>query len=434
MSQYGLIGEKLGHSFSKILHNRMDNPEYDLMEISREKIEDYLKKADFSGINVTIPYKENALRSCVADETAKAIGSVNTLVKRDGVVYGYNTDCLGFHFMLESAGIRVKGKKVAILGSGGTSKTALYQCYRDGAAQIVVVSRRSGCEYPNSVDPERCRVSFVTYEDCAAYSDAQVLVNTTPVGMFPNADAAPVSLDLFERLEGVADVIYNPLTTKLVAEARQKKIAGTNGLSMLVSQAVYAERYFFPERFPDEKTVSDTVARLWKELVREKQSIVLVGMPGAGKSCTGTCLAERMGREFFDTDELFAIENDMGPGEFITAHGERAFRDAESVTVKNACAKSGIVLATGGGSILRPENVAAMKSNGVIVYLRRDLSELSSKGRPLSVKNGVEELFRQRKAIYESISDVTVDVNCDIMVTIENLERELEKYYEAFGH
>lgn len=429
MAQYGLIGEKLVHSFSKILHNRMDNPEYDLMEISRDDIEEYLKKADFSGINVTIPYKENALRSCMADETAKAIGSVNTLVKREGVVYGYNTDCLGFHFMMESAGIRVKGKKVAILGSGGTSKTALYQCYRDGAAEIVVVSRRSGCDYPNSVDQNKCRVSFVTYEDCIAYSDAQVLVNTTPVGMFPNVDVTPVSLDVFNRLEGVADVIYNPLTTKLVSEAAAKNIPGTNGLSMLVSQAVYAERYFFPERFPDETTVSDTVKRLWKEIFREKQSIILVGMPGAGKSSTGKELAARMGREFYDTDDLFTVENIMNPGEYITLHGEKAFRDAESETVRNVCSKSGIVLATGGGSILRPENVSAMKSNGVIVYLRRDLSELSSEGRPLSVKNGVAELFRQRKAIYESVSDFTVDVNSDLAVTIVNLERELENYY-----
>ena len=240
MSKYGLVGEKLGHSYSKELHEAFGLNGYELIEVPVDKIDGYFAKADFTGINVTIPYKQTAFKYCIADKVALEIGAVNTMVKRNGKVYGYNTDYLGFEYMLKRAGINLAGKKVVILGSGGTSKTARFVCKRAGASAIVVLTR-------NKVTDEEGGVLFATYEQKELYSDAEAVINTTPVGMYPNINACPIDIGIFDRLEAVADVIYNPSETELLRAAADKGIKHTGGLPMLVAQGWYAERLFTGE-------------------------------------------------------------------------------------------------------------------------------------------------------------------------------------------
>lgn len=250
MSRYGLIGEKLGHSYSKELHEAFGLKDYELIEIPADEIDDYFTGADFAGINVTIPYKQTAFKHCIADKVALEIGAVNTMVNRDGKVYGYNTDYLGFEYMLRRAGISLGGKKVVILGNGGTSRTARFVCKRAGAASVVVLSRRKITAADNA-EPAECnqtpgnRVIFATYDRTDIYADAEVIINTTPVGMYPNVNACPIDISLFDRLEAVTDVIYNPAETELLKAAAARGIKCTCGLPMLVAQGWYAERLFF---------------------------------------------------------------------------------------------------------------------------------------------------------------------------------------------
>lgn len=389
--KYCLIGEKLGHSFSKELHNAFGNPIYGLKEIPRDSIDDYFLNKDFKGINVTIPYKETALKYCNPDFSAKEIGAVNTLVNKNGEVFGYNTDFLGVEYMLKRADISLEGKKIVILGSGGTSKTMRYVCKRANAANVVVLSRGGKAE------------GTVDYSETALYSDAEILINTTPVGMYPDFDNSPISLDVFNRIEAVVDVIYNPLTTKLVAMAKERGLKATNGLPMLIAQGFFAE-----ELFKDEKDDSQKIEEVISKVSEARMNKVLIGMPGCGKTTLGKKWAAEENRGFFDTDEAFFEKFGVKPGDYIVKYGEAQFRKLESEIVREAAVLSGYVIATGGGVILNPENVALLKRNGKLFFIDRPIDALARNGRPLSQGDGLKKLYNERLPLYREAADVVI--------------------------
>ena len=415
---YGLIGETLKHSFSPMLHHEFGNPEYGLIEVPKTDIDDFLKKAEFKALNVTIPYKETVMKYCEADDIAKAIGAVNTLVKVDGQLKGYNTDWLGFKYMADRAGISFRNQKVVILGSGGTSKTACNTVAKEGASAVVVVSR-SGSSYETNVS---CPVSFTTYEDEKLYLDADVLVNTTPVGMFPNNEATPIELEKFSNLKGLVDVIYNPLKTMLVKKAEDLGILATNGLSMLVAQAYFAEKLFFGESTIMDDDGRTKIEKAYNKLYDMKRNIVLIGMPGCGKTTVGTALSKRLDRELIDTDEEFYKEHGIKPGDYILQYGEEAFRDKETECVKKVSSQSGVIIATGGGAVLRKTNVDSLSLNGKLVYLHSALKDLATEGRPLSQGDEKRKaLYYKRLPIYLRAKDVMVDVKGSVDAVVNDV-------------
>lgn len=407
--KYGLLGEKLKHSFSPQIHNAFGIDDYILKEVPREEIDAFMKAKDFTAMNVTIPYKEAVIPYCVQDEVSKEIGSVNTVVNREGILYAYNTDCLGFLYMATEAGITFTGKKVVVLGSGGTAKTAVYVARQEGASEIVVVSR-SGANISEVFGD----VKTADYTQTEAYQDAQIIVNTTPLGMYPNVQAQAVDLDVFANAEAVVDVVYNPLLTALTLQAKKKGLKYVNGLPMLVAQAYFAQRYFYNEepkvKPGDEVLLKQVIA----DIEAQVRNIVLIGMPGSGKSTVGKALAEKLGRTFVDTDEEFAKKEGMPAGAYIEQFGEVAFRDAESRVVKEFAKEKSLVIATGGGSILREENRDAMMHNSLIVYLDRELCKLATDGRPLSGNmDKMQKLYETRYPIYVNLADVHLKVEED---------------------
>ena len=410
---YGLIGEKLGHSYSCEIHEKIADYHYELREIPREELADFFAKRDFKGINVTIPYKEAVMP--LLDEisdTAKAVGAVNTVVNRGGRLYGYNTDLAGMTAMLRRAGIDPSGKKALVLGTGGTSKTARAVLKSLGAASITLVSR-SG------------REGGVTYDEAAVKcADAEIIINTTPVGMYPNIGAKPIDISLFPRLCGVADAIYNPLRSELISDAAERGIPCSGGLYMLAAQAVYARALFLGEE-ADESLIGK--AYLGTKL--QKQNIVLIGMPSSGKSTVGGLLAESDGREFIDTDLLIAERACKSIPEIFAAEGESGFRKLESEVIADVAAKSGCVIATGGGSVLNPANVRKLKQNGVLVFLdRRPELLCGTADRPLSQNSeAMARLYEQRYPIYTASADITVDSNGTVSEAAELIKKELQK-------
>ena len=423
--KYGLLGEKLGHSFSKILHEQIGNDSYEMIEIDKDKVNRFLSEADFDGINVTIPYKETAMAFCENDEISADIGCVNTLHKKDGHIYGYNTDCLGFAYLASTIGIDWKGKKVVILGSGGTSKTASYVAYRSGAAKITIVSRKATENVSDSGWRSKCIHS--TYEKADEWSDADIIVNTTPVGMYPNNEGMPVDLDMFSEPKAVLDVIYNPLETRLVLEAKKRGIPASCGLAMLVAQGWYSEQIWMKNdiSLKIEDTISDEakqeIDKITKSIKKQKQNIVLIGMPGSGKSTIGKALAKELKREFVDTDEAFYKKFGITPEQCINENGVDDFREKESIVVKEEAASGGIILATGGGAVLREDNQMALSQNGFIVFLNRDPKKLATDGRPLSQQNGVMKLYEQRLPIYKNFMDIEVEVCDDYKDTLKRV-------------
>ncbi len=407
--KYGLLGEKLKHSFSPQIHNAFGIDDYILKEVPREEIDAFMKAKDFTAMNVTIPYKEAVIPYCVQDEVSKAIGSVNTVVNREGTLYAYNTDCLGFLYMATEAGITFTDKKVVVLGSGGTAKTAVYVARQERASEIVVVSR-SGANISEVFGD----VKTADYMQTETYKDAQIIVNTTPLGMYPNVQAQAVDLDVFAKAEAVVDVVYNPLLTALTLQAKKKGLKYVNGLPMLVAQAYFAQRYFYNEE-PKVKPGDEVlIKKVIADIESQVRNIVLIGMPGSGKSTVGQALAERLGRTFVDTDEEFAKKEGMLAGTYIEQFGEVAFRDAESRVVKEFAKEKSLVIATGGGSILREENRDTMMQNSLIVYLDRELCKLATEGRPLSGNmDKMQKLYETRYPIYVNLADVHLKVEED---------------------
>ena len=430
--KYGLLGENLGHSFSKILHEQIGNEDYDLIPVERDKVDEFLSGAAFEGINVTIPYKETAMKYCIPDEIASDIGCVNTLHKVNGKVYGYNTDCLGFAYLAATVGVDWKDKKVVILGSGGTSKTASYVAVKSGAAKVIIVSRKEADDSDRSGWRSICDHS--TYDKQDDWADADIIVNTTPVGMYPGNEGMPIDLDLFDTLEAVLDVIYNPLETRLVQEAKKRGIPASCGLPMLVAQGWYSEQIWMSEdgcnislrvEDPISAEAKEEIDMITNVIMKQKQNIVLIGMPGSGKSTIGRALAKELDREFTDTDDAFTGKYGITPEACINEFGVEDFRDKETVVVKEKAALSGLIIATGGGAVLREENRAALAQNGFVILLNRDPGKLSTDGRPLSQKDGVMKLYEERMPVYRGFMDIEVEVSDDPNKTLQQVLKKI---------
>lgn len=395
MISYGLCGRTLKHSYSKIIHEYLGNDKYELLSLEKDELYELFESKNFSALNVTIPYKQDALNLCdIVSDEAKAIGSVNTVVNKNGTLYGYNTDYFGFVYMLNRAGITLKDKKVVILGSGGTSLTSRAVCKGEGARETIVVSRKGKVNYNNISD----------------HADADVLINTTPVGMYPDNGRAPVDLSIFKNLSGVVDVIYNPIRTALVIEAEKRSIPATTGLPMLVAQAVRAHEYFF-----DTKVDDTVIEEVYFKCLMKILNVVFVGMPGCGKTSIGKAYASLVKRSFLDTD-IFVEQAGMPIPEIFEKYGEEAFRDKETAAIGMLSSMSEKVIATGGGAVKREKNVELMKQNGVVVYLKRDLDKLSTEGRPLSQGGDekIRQLYEERHALYENAADVVIETHEDV--------------------
>ncbi len=394
--EYGLIGEHLPHSFSKTIHDMIGLYDYELKEIAPEDLEDFMTRRDFKGINVTIPYKQAVIPYLSEmTERAQKIGAVNTIVNRGGKLYGDNTDFGGMEALCRKAGISLSGKKVLILGSGGTSKTA-YAVAKSGGASFAAKVSRSGKD------------GAMTYEEMAAgHTDADVIINTTPCGMFPEPYACPVDLSMFPRLSGVLDVIYNPLATQLVLGAARQNIKAAGGLYMLVAQAVLAAGVFTGQEIRDSR-----IGEIYEKLLAQKRNIVLTGMPGSGKTTVGKVLAKRLGRKLVDTDKVIVEEQGRPITEIFAEIGEEGFRNLETDVIRRVSKETGCIIATGGGAILRTENVDALKSNGAVVFLDRNIHAIvPTRSRPLSDSSDkLKEMYHVRYPIYKKAADVHIRV------------------------
>ena len=400
MLQCGLLGQKLGHSYSPAIHRLLADYSYNLYEAEPEDLEEFLSSAAFDGLNVTIPYKKAVIPYCSSlDPLAEELGSVNTLVRQaDGSLHGANTDAGGFRLMLDRLGIPVKEKKVLVLGSGGASATVQAVLRQEGA-RVVVISRTGENHYGN----------------LHLHEDAALLVNTTPVGMYPNNEASPVSLRHFPKLEGVLDLIYNPARTRLCMEAENLGIPWESGLLMLAAQAALASSMWTGTPISPE-----TVESVRNTIGADMENIILIGMPGCGKSSIGKELAAALNRPFVDADLELVREIGDIPA-FFAAYGEEAFRREESRLLADLGKRSGLILSTGGGCVTRPENYPSLHQNGRMIWLTRDLEKLSVQGRPVSQRDGVEHLYAVRKPLYEQFADITVENNGSMEQTVDHI-------------
>lgn len=392
--EYGCIAEHLGHSFSKSIHEKIDSYDYVLREVPRGELDAFMKARAFRGVNVTIPYKQDVIPYLdEISETAKKIGAVNTIVNRGGRLFGDNTDFGGMTALIRRMGLDLSGKKTLVLGTGGTSKTALAVAASLGAAWVCPVSRQP-------------KDGALTYEEVYQnHTDAQIIINTTPVGMFPHTDGVPVRTDAFPRLEGVADAVFNPLRTELVQNARRQGISAQGGLYMLVSQAVLAAERFTGKTYPADLT--DTVFRA---LLAEKENVVLIGMPGSGKTTVGKAAAKQLGRTFVDLDDEIVRRAGCPIPEIFASQGEAAFRDLETAVTREFSAQNGLVIATGGGCVLRQENVRYLRMNGRLLWIDRPLAQLlPTDDRPTA--NNAEKmraLYETREPIYRAAADAII--------------------------
>lgn len=407
--KYGLIGERLSHSFSKPIHESIADYTYEIKEISREELDAFMKGKGFSGINVTIPYKESVIPYMdYIDEAAEKIGAVNTVINREGKLYGYNTDFGGMRMLIEKQGFSYEGKKVVILGSGGTAKTARAVAESLGAGEIITVSRRGEVNYENLL---------------SLHGDCDYIINTTPCGMFPNTDERPVDVSLFKNLRGVTEVIYNPLKTKLLLDCERLGIECECGLYMLVAQAVLASQLFSGAE-AEVKRVTDEV---YGKILNEKRNIVLIGMPGSGKTTVGKALSEKLGKAFVDTDDIIVSEYGDISGIFAD-RGEKFFRDVESVAVKSVALKNNLVIATGGGAVLRKENVDYLKHNGLLFFLDRPLEDIvPTDDRPLSRDyEALKKCYEERYDIYLSVCDEKISIDGNVMNAVNAITERIK--------
>ncbi len=404
--RFGLIGQSLRHSYSQSIHNKLGKYEYNLYTLNSSDLEEFVSRKKIKGFNVTIPYKTEIIKYLSEiDEGARKIGAVNTVVREKGKLIGYNTDFDGMKYMLNRANINIKDKVVMILGSGGTSKTATAVAESLGARRIVKVSR----------------AGEINYQNYKAQTDVQVIINTTPVGMFPDNYSAPIDLDGFPLLEGVADVVYNPNLTMLCFEAQKRGIKNTNGLPMLVAQAKYAS-----EKFRSRKSSDDRIDKIIKQMQKEKTNIVLVGMPGSGKSTVGIQLAKALNLEFIDTDSEIVRRTGKKIPEIFELYGEAGFREIETNVIKDVSLKTGRVIATGGGAVTREENLFPLKSNGIIFWVQRDIEKLATNGRPLSKDLiTVQKLYFEREKNYKLFSDFIVDNNQSVEMAVKGVIEKL---------
>lgn len=403
---YGLLGEHLPHSFSPQIHLALGNHDYNLFEVAPENLEAFMKEHNFKGINVTIPYKKAVIPYLdVVSPEAQKIGAVNTITVLDGKLYGDNTDYFGFVYMLEKSGISVKDKKTVVLGGGGASATVQAVLRDFGAKEVIVVDLNTENNYKNL---------YLHY-------DGEIIVNTTPVGMYPNNLKSLVNLDDFKNLSGVLDVVYNPLKTKLILDAEERNIPCSAGLSMLVAQAKKAHEIFFDTKI--ETTVCEKIENILK---KQMCNIVLIGMAGCGKSTIGKVLAEKLNKGLVDTDQMIENVENMPIPEIIEKFGEVHFRNCENAAVNIAGKEKSQIIATGGGVITRPENYNSLKQNGIIVFINRDADLLPTNGRPLSQMHGVKALYEKRMPLYRQFADVEVDGNGTVEEVADRIIKEIE--------
>ena len=394
MKEYGLIGEKLGHSFSREIHDMIGRYDYELIELAPAELEDFLRRREFRAVNVTIPYKKAVIPflDSLTDE-ATEIGAVNCIRNEDGRLVGHNTDFAGLRALIAHAGAELSGRKVLILGTGGTSDTAAAVCRSLGAGQIFKISR-SG------------RQGALSYEQALReHNDAQVLLNATPCGMYPHIAESPLAPEAFAALESVIDVIYNPLASMLVLAARQRGARAEGGLYMLVAQAASAAEFFLQEKLP-----AGLTEEIYGKLLRQKSNIVLTGMPSSGKSAIGRLVANKLGRRFYDIDALVEAEAGMSIAEIFRRHGEAEFRRRESAAAARLAACNGIVIATGGGTVIDPQNARLLAMNGRLYFLDRPLALLTpTSDRPTaSDRRQLQKRYEERYDIYRATADVTV--------------------------
>ncbi len=378
-----LIAKKLSHSYSKLIHNALAPYSYEYKELSENELSEFFEKKDFDALNITIPYKETVLKylDFVSPE-AQQIGAVNTVVNDGGRLLGYNTDCYGFRHQLSEASAEILGKDVVILGRGGAAKTVEYVCRDMGASRVRMLTRQ--------------------HSDHLPFYDAQVVINATPAGMYPNNGECAIDITKFTNCMAVLDLVYNPSKTKLILDAERMGIKTAGGLSMLVAQAKKAAEIFTGNDIADEK-----ISEVKKLIELHTKNIILIGMPGCGKSTVGKILAENMEKEFFDSDEEIA-QLGKTPEEIIKSEGEGAFRKIETKVLEDLTKKSGTVIATGGGCVTVRENFDLLRQNATIVFIERDINTLSAEGRPLSMK-GIEGLWQLREPLYRELSDITVN-------------------------
>lgn len=396
----GLVGRKLGHSYSPAIHTHLGDYEYALYEKEPEALETFLRSGDWDGLNVTMPYKQAVIPFLDhVSATARELGAVNTIVRRDGKLFGYNTDYWGFHSMLAKSGLSPAGKKCLVLGSGGASRV-VQAVFKNADARVVVISRSGENNYQN----------------LHLHRDAAILVNTTPVGMYPHTGVSPVDLDLFPQLEGVLDVVYNPERTRLLLDAEKRGIVAENGLWMLISQAIYAAI-----RFTGKSASSKSIEEIHSILKAQMENIILIGMPGCGKTTVGRLLAQKIGKHFVDTDaEIEKMAKKNIPAIFAE-DGEDTFRAYETKVLEELGKQSGLVIATGGGCVTKEENYPLLHQNGAIIWLQRELHKLPTDGRPLSAD--LDAMYQVRHPLYAHFADRIIDNNGTIENTISQIMR-----------
>ncbi len=407
--EYGLVGGALGHSFSPRIHAELGDYGYELFPMDEETFDKFFTEKDFLGVNVTIPYKKRVIP--FLDEItpqAASIGAVNTVVCRGNKLHGTNTDYLGFLYMAKRAGIDFAGKKVMVLGDGGAAVTAIAAAKDEGAREVLVVSLFS---------------DELNFNNMYEHNDVEIIINATPVGMYPKNGERIADLSRFPKCVGVLDVIYNPLRTALILDALERGIPCASGLSMLVTQAAYANEFFFDRPLPKEK-----IDEVLYKIERESMNISLIGMPGCGKSSIGKIVADMLGMQFVDADDEITKTAGRTPAEIINEDGEAAFRDIETKVLSELGKTGGKVISCGGGVIVREENYPHLKQNGDIFYIKRDLSKLERSGRPLSAGDGaIEKLFAARKDKYERFADHTVENDSDIATAAEKIADKFTK-------
>ena len=406
MKRFGLLGEKLGHSYSPRIHAMLCEYSYKLFKVAPEGLHNFMVENDLDGFNVTIPYKQKVMSYCSElSKRARAIGSVNTIIKRpDGSYLGDNTDYDGFLLIMEPVKNKVCGKKVLILGSGGASKTAESVLSELGAEPLLTVSRSGP----------------VNYEDLYDHRDAAFIINTTPVGMYPNNGMSPLDLSEFPKCLFVADLIYNPARTALMLQAERLNIPCRGGLLMLTEQARRASELFMGSSVPHE--VSYTIV---EKIQGETKNIILIGMPGCGKTAVGGCLHDLTKRKFVDVDREIERKEGRSIPEIFADSGESVFRKIESSVLSEVCKESGLVIAAGGGAVTVPENKDIMRQNSTVVFIKRELGKLPSAGRPVTQAKGVEQIYRERADLYTDWSDISVE-NIDPLETAKKIKEALK--------
>ena len=397
----GLLGKKLGHSYSPQIHSLLADYSYELFEKQPEELEHFLQYGDFTGLNVTMPYKKDVIP--YLDELtprARMLGAVNTIVRTsEGKLIGHNTDYFGFSSMVQRTGLKLAGKKVLVLGSGGASSTVC-AVLRELNACITLVSRNGENNYSN----------------LHLHKDASVIINTTPLWMYPNVGNSPVDLDAFPRLEGVLDVVYNPARTKILMDAEKHGLIAENGLWMLIAQAKESAEWFSGKKIDDSE-----IEKIYHKLRFQMLNLILIGMPGCGKSTIGKLLAEKTGKRFIDADEEVVKLAGKAIPDIFSQSGELGFRELETKILHTFGMKSGLVISTGGGCVTKKENYESLHQNGTIIWLQRDISSLPTDGRPLSITGDLEKMYLVREPMYEKFADFGVDNNGPVEQTLQNI-------------